>query len=289
MKVDEKPGRRAFDHIVNKSTTVSCWPGECCWETIQSGTTITVSNKQRPFSAKAGYSHLCPNWNSCRVLSLLCHTAIPPTLASVSLASAAASTPHPLPLCVANTGCRPSCPQRCCSVTRLTVEPPSKATKPLRYWPTKRRSLYSNWLSDGGGLAAPQFYVTFPARPEVLTNCTSNPVLHMSEIMCGITLVFHFSMSVLLYSTLGTLVFVFNVLNKLDWITHTHTLIMRKAAEVPGWTAAKTDHFRSVKGGSSYFTFPIRRQAWQTLLITEKLWMSNRQKSRDITAFLIQW
>lgn len=68
-------------------------------------------------------------------------------------------------------------------------------------------------------------------------------------------------MSVLLYSTLGTLVFVFNVLNKLDWRTHTHTLIMRKAAEVPGLTAAKKDHFRSVKGGSSYFTFPIRRQA----------------------------
>lgn len=50
-----------------------------------------------------------------------------------------------------------------------------------------RRSLYSDWLGGRGGLAAPLFYVTFPARPEVLTNCTSNPALHMCKIMYGVT------------------------------------------------------------------------------------------------------
>lgn len=182
MKVCEKPGWRALDHIVNKSTTV----GERCWEITQSGAAATVSNKQRQFSAKAGNKHLCPNWNSCRVLSLLCHTAIPPTLASVSLAPTAASTltlflfasptldvGHLAPSAVVQwRGSRWNLHQR----------PPSLSAIGRLAEPLFRLAAWQR-----GGLAAPLFYVTFPARPEDLTNCTSNPVLHMRKIMYGIT------------------------------------------------------------------------------------------------------
>lgn len=55
--------------------------------------------------------------------------------------------PHSLSLHLCSVGCRPSCPQCCCSAMRLMVAPPSKATKPLSYWLSTRAFTLIGWLA----------------------------------------------------------------------------------------------------------------------------------------------
>lgn len=87
----------------------------------------------------------------------------------------------PLYLCtlyICSVGCRPSCPQCCCSVARLMVAPPLKghrATLPLAV----HQSLCSDWLASRG-LIALLFPLTFPANPEVLTCPTAHTYTHIS-------------------------------------------------------------------------------------------------------------
>lgn len=81
------------------------------------------------------------------ILSLLYQTTIKSTLSFVSLCLCIHLYPHPLSLHLCSVGCRPSCPQRCCSVTRLMVDPPSKATKPLCHWLSTRAFTLIGWLA----------------------------------------------------------------------------------------------------------------------------------------------
>lgn len=50
--------------------------------------------------------------------------------------SASISTLTPFSLHLRSVGCRPSCPQGCCSVTSSTEAPLSKATEPRYHWPS---------------------------------------------------------------------------------------------------------------------------------------------------------
>lgn len=113
------------------------------------------------------------------ILSLLCHTTIPPTLLFVSLCFCIHLYTHPLPLHLRSAGCRPSCPP-----ALLFSDEANGGTSIKGHQVTLllavHQSLYSDWLT-GRGLVALPFHLTFPADPKVLTNPTTCLHTHVQD------------------------------------------------------------------------------------------------------------